>query len=171
MPRKSNAYPKRACVEVPKYAPNNLQGLLGLIFPDHLLRQKMARAFLEEVRARGREGFPEEEWIHFIIKLVESEELEAYYQDLLPQVEAGEMSRTQLQKKIIQKAEELGLVDDDGHNLFNVLKGQYVVVVHQLRRLGMLYKKEGVYYTSPHFGNVLETLGRLWKDWRAGLVD
>nr|WP_013087931.1 hypothetical protein [Pyrococcus sp. 12/1]ADF80214.1 p12-7p [Pyrococcus sp. 12/1] len=167
---RSKAYPKRACIQVPRYAPNSLRGLLELIFPDHLLRQKIAETFLEEVRRRGREGFPEEEWLSFILKFLGNKELEEYYKSLLPRVKEGEISRTKLQKLIEEKAQELGLVED-GHNIFNVVKGQYVIVVHQLRKLGMVYKKEGRYYTSPHFGEVLETIGRFWKDWRAGLVD
>jgi len=29
----------------------------------------------------------------------------------------------------------------------------------------------GFDHTTPHFGNVLESIGRLWKDWRAGLIE
>jgi len=80
----------------------------------------------------------------------------------------GEVSRTKLQVEITKKALELGLTEE-GSNLFNVYKSQYSIVLRTLRKLGMIYKKEGFYYTSPHFGNVLESIGRLWKDWRAGL--
>jgi len=58
----------------------------------------------------------------------------------------------------------LGLVDE-GSNLFNIYKSQYSIVLRTLLKLGMIYKKEGFYYTSPHFGNILESIGRLWKDW------
>ena len=164
-------YPKDPKIIVPKYAPDRLQGLLELIFPEHLLRQKIAKTFLEELRKRGTEGFAEEEWIHFIIQLLghnhpsEAKALMEHYKVL-----EGEVSRTQLQKEITNKALELGLIEE-GSNLFHVYKSQYTIVLKVLRKLNMVYKKEGAYYTSPHFGNVLESIGRLWKDWRAGLVD
>ena len=165
------AYPQKPKIIVPRYPPDRLSGLLELIFPDHLLRQKIAKAFLEEVRKRGNEGFPEEEWIPFIIRLLgrdhpsEAKVLLEYYEAL-----EGQVSRTQLQREMAKKAEELGLVEE-GSNLFNVYKSQYIIVVKILRKLGMVYKKEGFYYTSPHFGNVLESIGRLWKDWRASFVE
>ena len=156
---------------VPRYAPDRLEALLELIFSEHRLRQKIAKAFLEELRKRGTKGFAEEEWILFILKLLgreypnEAKALLDLYEALEPKV-----SRTQLQRQIVEKAMELGLLDE-GSNLFNVYKSQYSIVLKTLRKLGMIYKKEGFYYTSPHFGNVLESMGRLWKDWRAGLVE
>lgn len=166
------AYPQKPKIVVPRYAPDRLEGFLELIFPEHRLRQKIAKAFLEELRKRGTEGFAEEEWIPFVIKLIgqehpeEAKALMELYESL-----EGEVSRTKLQKEITQRAEELGLVDEDGANLFNIYKSQYSIVLKILRRLNMIYKKESIYHTSPHFGNVLESIGRLWKDWRAGLVD
>ena len=165
------AYPQKPKIIVPRYPPDRLSGLLELIFPDHLLRQKIAKAFLEEVRKRGNEGFPEEEWIPFIIRLLgrdhpsEAKILLEYYEAL-----EGQVSRTQLQREMAKKAEELGLVEE-GSNLFNVYKSQYIIVVKILRKLGMVYKKEGAYYTSKSFGENLERIGRLWLEWRAGLVD
>lgn len=164
-------YPKKPKIIVPRYAPDRLQGLLELIFPEHLLRQKIAKAFLEEVRRRGNEGFPEEEWIQFVIKVLgwdypnEAKALMEHYEAL-----EGEVSRTTLQRKISEKAFELGLVDE-GHNLFHVYKSQYTIVLKILRKLNMIYKKEGAYYTSKTFGENLERIGRLWIDWRARLVD
>jgi len=78
------------------------------------------------------------------------------------------VSRTKLQEKIIKKALELGLTEE-GSNLFNVYKSQYSLILKTFQRVGMIYKKESFYYTSPHFGNILESIERLWKDWRAGL--
>jgi len=164
-------YPKDPKIVVPRYAPDRLQSLLELIFPEHLLRQKIAKAFLEEVRKRGNEGFHEEEWISFVIKLLgrdypsEAKVLMEHCKTL-----EGEVSRTQLQKEVANKAFELSLIEE-GSNLFHVYKSQYCIILKILRRMGMIYKKEGAYYTSPHFGEVLESIGRLWKDWRAGLVD
>ena len=164
-------YPEKPKIIVPRYAPDRLQGLLELIFPNHRLRQKIAKAFLEEVRGRGSEGFHEEEWIPFVIKVLgrdypnEAKALMEHYKAL-----EGEVSRTTLQKEITKKALELGLVDE-GSNLFYVYKSQYTIVLKILRKLNMIYKKEGAYYTTAHFGQVLESIGRLWKDWRAGLVD
>jgi len=165
------AYPKDPKIIVPRYAPDRLEGLLELIFPNHRLRQKIAKAFLEEVRKRGTEGFNEEEWIPFVIKVL-GQDYPHEVKALMNHYEAleGEVSRITLQREITKKALELGLVDE-GANLFNVYKSQYSIILKMLRRLGLIYKKEGAYYTSPHFGNVLEAIGRLWKDWRAGLVD
>jgi len=165
------AYPKDPKIIVPRYAPDKLETLLELIFSEHRLRQKIAKFFLEELRKRGTKGFAEEEWILFILKLLGRE----YPNDakaLMELYEAleGEVSRTIIQREITKKAEELGLLDDES-NLFNVYKSQYSIVLKTLRKLGMIYKKEGFYYTSPHFGNILESMGRLWKDWRAGLVE
>jgi len=165
------AYPKDPKIIVPRYAPDRLEALLELIFSEHRLRQKIAKAFLEELRKRGTKGFAEEEWILFILKLLgreysnEAKALLDLYEALEPKV-----SRTQLQREIAEKAMELGLLDEES-NLFNVYKSQYSIVLKMLRKLGMVYKKEGFYYTSPHFGNVLESIGRLWKDWRASLVE
>ena len=167
--RMGRAYPQKPKIVVPKYAPDRLEGLLELIFPDHRLRQKIAKAFLEELRKRGTEGFAEEEWIPFLIKLIgrehpkEAKALLEFYEAL-----EGKISRTKLHVEITKKALELGLTEE-GSNLFNIYKSQYSIVLRTLRKLGMIYKKEGFYYTSPHFGNILESIGRLWKDWRAGL--
>ena len=164
-------YPRKVKIVVPRYPPDRLEGLLELIFPDHPLRQELAKAFLEELRERGKEGLSEEEWITFIIRFIgqehpkEARTLMELYDSL-----EGKISRTRLQEEIVRKAKELGLMEG-GSNLFNVIRGQYVIVVKVLRKLGMVYKKEGFYYTSPHFGEVLESIGRLWKDWRAGLVE
>lgn len=165
------AYPRKVKIVVPRYPPDRLEGLLELIFPDHPLRQELAEAFLEELRERGKEGLSEEEWIPFIIRFIsrehpkEAKALMGLYDSL-----EGRVSRTRLQEEIVRKAKELGLMEG-GSNLFNVIRGQYVIVVKVLRRVGIVYKKEGFYYTSPHFGEVLESIGRLWKDWRAGLAD
>ena len=164
-------YPKKPKIIVPRHTPDRLQGLLELIFPEHLLRQKIAKTFLEEVRKRGNEGFHEEEWIPFVIKVLgrdypnEAKALMEHYEAL-----EGEVSRTTLQKEITKKALELGLVDE-GSNLFYVYKSQYTIVLKILRKLNMIYKKEGAYYTSKIFGENLERIGRLWLEWRAGLVD
>ena len=162
MIRMGRAYPQKTKIVIPKYAPDRLEGLLELIFPDHRLRQKIAKAFLEELRKRGTEGFAEEEWIPFLIKLIgrehpkEAKALLEFYEAL-----EGEVSRTKLQVEITKKALELGLVDDDGSNLFNVYKSQYSLVLKTLRRLNMIYKKEGFYYTSPHFGTTPLVLTKL----------
>lgn len=168
----SKALPKYPRIVVPRHSPDRLEGLLELIFPDHRLRQKIAKAFLEEVRRAGREGLPETEWIRIVVDLLENQELQKHLIDLergLVFTGAG-LRRTQLQKEVSKKAEELGLVDEEGHNLFHVYKSQYTLVVKELRRLGLVYKKEGAYHTSPHFAKVLEEIASLWKDWRAGLV-
>jgi len=55
--------------------------------------------------------------------------------------------------------------------IFHVYKSQYTIVLKILRKLNMIYKKEGAYYTSKTFGENLERIGRLWLEWRAELVD
>ena len=152
---------------IPERAPDRLAGLLELLFPFHPERQLIAQRILEEVRRRGSQGLPEEEWIYLVLELFgeehphEAEELTHLVQDL-----DEEYSRTTVMRRLTEKLKAYGLEKE-----FHHVKNQYSLVLKILRRAGLIYKKEGRYYTSPKFGRLLQEIGQLWLDWRSGLAD
>lgn len=161
------ALPRRPKLAIPERAPDRLAGLLELLFLDHPERQSIAKRILEEVRKRGSQGLPEGEWIYRVLELLreeypqEAEELIRLVQEL-----DEEYSRTTVMKRLTEKLKEYDLEKE-----FHHVKNQYSLVLKILRRAGFIYKKEGAYYLSSRFGRVLQEIGQLWLDWRAGLVD
>jgi len=161
------ALPKRPKLTIPERPPDRLAGLLELLFPFHPERQIIAKQILEEVRERGSQGLPEEEWLYIILKLLgeehkkEAEELTRLVQEL-----DEEYSRTTVMRRLTEKLKEHDLEKE-----FNHIKNQYSLTLKIMRKAKLIYKKEGRYYTSTQFGRLLQEIGQLWLDWRSGLVE
>ena len=159
--------PRRPKLAIPERAPDRLTGLLELLFPNHPERQQIAKKILEKTRERGKQGLPEEEWIYLVLELLgeeyphEAEELTRLVHEL-----DEEYSRTTVMRKLTEKLKEYGIEKE-----FHHVKNQYSLTLKILRRAGLIYKKEGAYYLSSHFGRILQEIGQLWLDWRAGLVE
>jgi len=161
------ALPRRPKLVIAERAPDRLAGLLELLFPLHPERQIIAKKILEEIRGRGRQGLPEEEWLYIVLEFLgenHPEEAEGLIH-LVKELDE-EYSRTTVMKRLIEKLKEYGLEKE-----FNHIKNQYSLTLKIMRKAGLIYKKEGRYYTSTKFGRLLQEIGQLWLDWRSGLVE
>ena len=161
------ALPRRPKLAIPERAPDRLAGLLELLFPYNPERQWVAQHLLEKIRERGSQGLPEEEWLYLVLELF-GEDYPREAENLIKLVEVWdeEYSRTTVMRKLTEKLREHGL-----EKAFHHVKNQYSLTLKILRRGGLVYKKEGVYYLSSKFGRLLQEIGQLWLDWRAGLAE
>ena len=161
------ALPRRPKLAIPERAPDRLAGLLELLFPHNPERRWIAQHLLEKIKERGSQGLPEEEWLYIVLELL-GEEYPREVKELIKLVEEWdeEYSRTTVMRKLTEKLKALGI-----EKAFHHVKNQYSLTLKILRRAGIIYKKEGAYYLSSKFGRVLQEIGQLWLDWRAGLVD
>ena len=174
----SKFYPK-AKIKIPEHKPYNLDQFLQLFFGEHPtnVKMKMAKAILEEVRARMPRGWNSEEWISLILKVMakdyDAKELLDYYEAI-----RWEVKKSEIPKLIEKKCFELGLTEEGEKraqgrevSLFTVYKGAYSVVVKTLRNARILKKVDGHYILSDEFEKVLEGIAEFYRYWRKEKID
>lgn len=172
-------YPKTKMV-IPGYKPYNIDQFLQLFLEEHPsnVKMKMAKAILEEVRARMPRGWPSEEWISLILKVMAKD-----YEDARLLVEYYEAIRydakkSEIPKLLDEKCFELGLTEEGEKraqgrevSLFTIYRGAYSVVLKILRNAKILKKVDGHYILSDEFEKILEGIAEFYRYWRKEKID
>ena len=171
-------YPK-AKIVIPGHKPYNLDEFLQLFLEEHPsnVKMKMARAILEEVRARMPRGWPSEGWIQLILKVMAKD---YDVKDLLDYYEAirWRAKKSEIPKLIEKKCFELGLTEEGEKkakgrevSLFTVYRGAYSVTLKILRNARILKKVDGHYILSDDFEKILEGIAEFCRYWRKEKID
>lgn len=174
----SKFYP-RARMTIPKHKPYNLDQFLQIFLDEHPsnVKMKMARSLMEEVRARMPRGWPSEEWIQLILKVMAKD---YDVKDLLDYYEAIRWTKkkSEIPKLIEKKCFELGLTEEGEKkakgrevSLFTIYKGAYLVVLKILRNAQILKKINGHYILSDDFEKILEGIAEFYRYWRKEKIE